>query len=181
MSIRNFKGKSPCLGRAVYIDESAVVIGDVELGDDVSIWPCTVVRGDVAGISIGDGSNIQDGCVLHGTHNGDYTPLGFSVSVGRGVTVGHGATVHGCTIGDYSLIGVGTIVMDGVVIEDRVMIGAGSLVPPGKVLEADHLYVGSPVRKIRVLNDGEKDFLVYSSQHYIRLKNDYIAAFTTHG
>jgi len=165
----------------VYIDDSAVVIGEVELGDDVSIWPCTVVRGDVAGISIGDGSNIQEGSVLHGTHKGEYTPCGFSVSVGRCVTVGHGATVHGCTIGDYSLIGVGAIVMDGVVIEERVMIGAGSLVPPGKILESGYLYVGSPVRKIRALKSGEMDFLVYSSQHYIRLKNNYIAAFTDRG
>ena len=176
MSIRKFKDKSPQIGNAVYIDESAVVIGDVILEDDVSVWPCAVIRGDVAPIVIGTGSSIQDGCVLHGTHQGKYSPDGFTVALGAGVTVGHRAMLHGCTIDDYSLVGVGSIVMDGSVVEDRVMIGAGSLVPPGKVLRSGNLYVGSPVRRIRQLNTEELEFLQYSGQHYVRLKNQHRAA-----
>ncbi len=175
MSIREFKGKSPKIGNSVYVDDSAVVIGDVTLEDDVSVWPCAVIRGDVAQIFVGAGSSIQDGCLLHGTHRGKYSPDGFTVMLGSGVTVGHRAMLHGCTIGDYSLVGIGSIVMDGSVIEDRVMIGAGSLVPPGKVLRSGSLYVGSPVRRVRQLTTEELEFLQYSGQHYVRLKNEHRA------
>lgn len=174
MATRSYLGKHPQLGNKVFIDDSAVVIGDVTLGDDVSVWPTTVIRGDVERINIGAGSNVQDGCVLHVSHAGDYSPTGYALTIGNGVTIGHRAVIHGCTIGNCCLIGIGAIIMDGAIVEDYVMLGAGALVPPGKKLESGYLYVGSPAKPSRPLSDKEKDFLEYSYQHYIRLKNQYL-------
>ena len=174
MSIRAFNDKHPKLGTAAFIDDSAVVIGDVSLGDDVSIWPAAVVRGDVESIKIGNATNVQDGSVLHVSHFGKFTDKGHPLTIGKGVTIGHRAVVHGCTIGDYCLIGIGAIIMDDAIIEDYVMLGAGALVPPGKVLESGYLYVGSPARQSRALTDSEKEFLEYSSHHYVHLKNEYL-------
>ncbi len=174
MAIQEFNGILPILGHSTYIAESAVVIGNVKLGDNVSIWPTTVVRGDVESITIGDDTNIQDGSVLHVTHYGKFTDRGYPLTVGKGVTVGHRAIVHACTIGDYCLIGMGAIIMDDATIGDYVMLGAGALVPSGKVLESGHLYLGSPVKLVRALTESERDFLVYSSQHYVELKNKYL-------
>ncbi len=174
MAIRRFKDKQPQIGSNVYIDETAVVIGDVILGDDVSVWPTTVIRGDVEAISIGAGTNVQDGAVLHVSHAGDYSPQGHPLTIGKGVTIGHRAVVHACTIGDYCLIGIGAIIMDDAVLEDYVMLGAGALVPPGKKLDSGHLYVGSPAKPVRALSDSEKGFLDYSARHYIHLKDAYL-------
>lgn len=175
MTTRAFNGKHPVIGNKVYIDSSAVVIGDVNIGDDVSIWPTCVVRGDVEAISIGAGSNVQDGSVLHVSHAGDYSPTGYPLQIGQGVTIGHRAVVHGCTIGNYCLIGIGAIVMDGAELGDYTMLGAGALVPPGKKLEGGYLYVGSPAKPTRPLTDSEKTFLEYSYQHYIKLKDGYLS------
>jgi len=176
VAIRVFEGKQPHCGDRVFIDDSAVVIGDVTLGDDVSVWPTCVIRGDVECIRIGAGTNVQDGSVLHVSHAGDHAPQGFALTIGQGVTIGHRAVVHGCSIGDHCLIGIGAIVMDGAVLEDHVMLGAGALVPPGKRLESGHLYVGAPAKLARPLTDAEKHFLEYSSRHYIRLKDEYLQA-----
>jgi carbonic anhydrase/acetyltransferase-like protein (isoleucine patch superfamily) len=174
VSIRKFNDNYPRIGESVYIDDSAVVIGDVTLGNDVSIWPTAVVRGDVESIAIGDGTNVQDGSVLHVSHAGPFTVQGHPLTIGKGVTIGHKAVVHACTVGDYCLIGVGAIILDDAVLEDYVMLGAGALVPPGKRLESGYLYVGSPARQARPLKDTEKEFLEYSAQHYIHLKNEYL-------
>lgn len=174
MSVRKFNDKQAKIGKSVFIDASAVVIGDVTLGDDVSIWPTTVVRGDVESIVIGEGSNVQDGSVLHVTHAGTYTGQGYPLTIGKGVTIGHRAVVHACTVGDYCLIGIGAIILDGAVLEDYVMLGAGALVPPGRKLESGYLYVGTPARQVRPLNESEKEFLEYSSKQYIQLKNEYL-------
>lgn len=174
MSILEFNNKRPTLGQDVFVDDSARIIGDVLIGDHVSVWPGVVIRGDVFKIEIGNATNVQDGCVIHGTHRGEYSPQGFGVTVGKNVTIGHRAVIHGCTIGDNSLIGIGVIVMDGAVVEDNVMIGAGSLVPPGKKLERGGLYVGSPVRRARDLKQKELEMLRYSGDHYVRLKNQYL-------
>jgi carbonic anhydrase/acetyltransferase-like protein (isoleucine patch superfamily) len=174
VSIRRFNEKQPILGEAVFIDDSAVVIGDVTIGNDVSIWPMTVIRGDVESITIGEGTNVQDGSVLHVSHAGKFSTQGHPLRIGNYVTIGHKAVVHACTIGDYCLIGIGAIIMDDAVIEDYVMLGAGSLVAPGKRLESGYLYVGSPAKQVRPLKEAEKEFLQYSAEHYIHLKNEHL-------
>ena len=171
--IRSFKGIEPLIGNNSYVDESAVVIGDVEIGENSSIWPMTVIRGDVNQIRIGHRTNIQDGCVLHVSHQGPYNPKGAALHIGDGVTVAHKVLLHGCQIGNQCLIGMGSTVMDNAVVEDRVMVGAGSLVTPGKVLESGHLYLGNPIRRHRKLSAQEIEMLEYLSAHYIKLKNEY--------
>jgi carbonic anhydrase/acetyltransferase-like protein (isoleucine patch superfamily) len=175
VTIRMFKDQKPRIGERVYIDKAAVVIGDVTIGDDVSVWPATVVRGDVEAIEIGAGTNVQDGAVLHVSHAGDFSPQGHPLKIGAGVTIGHRAVVHACTIGNYCLIGIGAIILDDAVLGDYVMLGAGALVPPGKKLDSGYLYVGAPAKQVRPLSDDEKAFLEYSYRHYIRLKDDYLA------
>jgi len=175
VTIKAYKTIYPVVGEGVYIDPTALVIGDVVLKDEVSIWPMSVLRGDVHHIEIGYGTNIQDGCVLHVTHGGEYSQDGFPLSIGNQVTVGHRVVLHGCRVGDFCLIGIGAIVMDGAVVEDEVILGAGSLVPPGRILETGFLYIGSPARKARPLTDKEKEFLRYSASHYRELKDDYLS------
>lgn len=173
MAIHAFRNQHPKLGQAVFIDPSAVVIGDVELGDDVSIWPGAVVRGDMHCIRIGARTSVQDGVVLHITHASDYNPDGYPLTIGSDVTIGHQACLHGCTIGNEVLIGIGATVLDGAVVEDQVVIGAGSLVPPGKRLESGYLYVGSPARQKRSLSDNELSYFRYSAANYVKLKDEY--------
>lgn len=171
MAIRDHLGKQPQFGNGAYVDEFALVIGDVTLGEDCSIWPMTVVRGDVNTITIGARTNIQDNSVLHVTHDGRYTPGGYALSIGDDVTAGHRVILHACTIGDRCLIGMGSIIMDGAVLEDDVMLAAGSLVPGGKRLAAGYLYRGSPARAVRPLTDDERASLKYSAAHYVEVKN----------
>lgn len=173
MNIRDFENHRPAIDESAFIDESAVVIGNVKIAADVSVWPLTVIRGDINAIEIGANSNIQDGSVLHVTHDSEYAPGGFSLSIGESVTVGHKAILHACTIGNYCLVGMGATVLDGAVLEDKVMLGANSLVAPGKRLESGYLYVGSPAKKIRALTEKELTWLAYSAEHYVELKNRY--------
>ncbi len=173
-NIRPFKNSNPSIGKNVYIDIQACVIGKVTIGDDSSVWPMTVIRGDVESISIGHSSNIQDGSVLHVTHDGPYSNGSRNLVIGNEVTVGHKALLHACTIGNRCLIGMGAIVMDNVVIEDEVLLGAGSLVPPNKILQTRSLYRGNPVERIRDLTQDEIEMLSYSARHYIKVKNDYL-------
>ncbi|QBL08046.1 gamma carbonic anhydrase family protein [Rheinheimera sp. D18] len=175
MTIRAYKGILPTLGRAVYVDESAVIVGDIVLADDVSIWPLVAARGDVNIMRIGARTNIQDGCVLHLSRPSKGKPNGSPLIIGEDVTVGHKVMLHGCTLGNRILIGMGAIVMDDVIVEDDVIIGAGSLVPPGKTLQSGYLYVGSPAKQARPLNDGEKAFLSESAANYVVLKDEYLA------
>jgi len=173
MTIKKFEADAPEIHPTAYIDETALVIGKVKIGKESSVWPMTVIRGDVNSITIGNHTNIQDASVLHVTHaNKEYTTEnGYPLIIGDEVTVGHKAILHACTIGNRILIGMGSIIMDGVIIQDQTIIGAGSLVPPRKTLESGFLWVGSPAKKIRPLNDKEKRYLQYSADHYIRLKN----------
>ena len=174
MTIRSHNGKTPVIHATAYIDASAVVIGDVTIGEDSSLWPMVVARGDVNNIVIGHHTNIQDGSVLHVTHDSYLAPGGIALGVGNFVTVGHNAIVHACSIGDYCLIGMGAIVMDNARLPDRLVIGAGSLVPPGKQLESGFLYIGNPVRKSRALKDEELELIEHSALHYVELKNKYV-------
>lgn len=171
---RHFDGISPTLGKQVFIDASAVVIGDVSLGDDTSVWPCAVIRGDMHTITVGARVSVQDNAVLHITHASDFNPKGFPLTIGDDVTIGHGACLHGCTIGNRVLIGIGATVLDGVVIEDEVVIAAGSLVPPGKTLASGYLYMGNPAKQARPLKESEKRFFSYSANNYVNLKNTYL-------
>ncbi len=173
-SVRKYKGISPTLGERVFIDDAAVVIGDVVLGDDTSVWPCAVIRGDMHKIRIGARTSVQDNAVLHIMHASDYDPDGWPLYIGDDVTIGHGACLHGCTIGNEVLIGIGATVLDGAVVEDRVMIAAGSLVPPGKHLESGYLYVGNPCKRTRPLKDSELEFFKYSTKNYAKLKDEYL-------
>jgi carbonic anhydrase/acetyltransferase-like protein (isoleucine patch superfamily) len=175
MTIRAYKGVLPKLAAGVYIDESSVIVGDIEIGPDVSIWPLVAARGDVNYIRIGARTNIQDGSVLHLSRPSKGKPEGSPLVIGEDVTVGHKVMLHGCTLGNRILVGMGAIVMDDVIVEDDVIIGAGSLVPPGKRLHSGYLYVGSPVKQARPLHDSEKTFLAESAANYVQLKNDYLA------
>lgn len=174
-NVRSYKGVRPQLGERVMIDTTSVVIGDVELADDVGIWPLVVIRGDVNRVSIGQRTNIQDGSVLHLTHKSAANPEGHPLIVGEDVTIGHKAMLHGCTIGNRVLVGMGAILLDGVIVEDDVMIGAGSLVSPGKRLESGFLYLGSPAKKVRPLTKEEIGGLLYSANNYVTWKNDYLS------
>ena len=155
--IRPFLDHTPQIHESCLIDETSVIIGEVSLAEDVSVWPYAVLRGDVNSISIGARSNVQDGSVLHVSHKNAEKPEGSSLIIGEDVTVGHKVMLHGCRIGDRVLIGMGTIILDDTVIEDDVMIGAGSLVPPRKRLESGYLYVSSPVKQVRPLTEKEKE------------------------
>ena len=175
MSIRPFQNISPTLGQRVYVDEAATVIGDVVLGDDVSIWPGAVLRGDVNFIRIGARSNVQDGSIIHVTHDGPYgQPGGFATVIGADVTIGHGAIVHACVIEDACLIGMGSTILDGAVVRKHGFVGAGALVPPGKTVSSGELWLGNPARCVRKLSAEEIEQLYYSAQHYIRLKDKYL-------
>jgi carbonic anhydrase/acetyltransferase-like protein (isoleucine patch superfamily) len=175
-TIRSYRDKTPRLGAGVYVDPAAVVIGDVELGDDVSLWPFVALRGDVNYIRIGARTNVQDGAVLHVTHDGPYTPGGFALVIGSDVTIGHGAILHACTVEDACLIGMHATVLDGVRVCRHSMIGAGAMVSPGKVVGEGELWLGNPARCVRRLTDDQIEQLHYSAQHYVRLKNDYLNA-----
>lgn len=174
MTIRTYNNITPDLAKDVYVDETALVIGDVKIDSDSSIWPMTVVRGDVHYIRIGANTNIQDHSVLHVSHDSEFEPGGHPLEIGNNVTVGHQTVLHGCTIEDNCMIGMGSMVMDGAVIQKGVILGAGSLVTPNKTLESGHLWMGRPAKKVRALTEQEKEHLEYSARHYVKLKNDYL-------
>ena len=176
MTIRAYLEHVPSLGQRVYVDPAATVIGKVTLGDDASIWPGCVVRGDVNYIQIGARTNVQDGTVIHVSHDGPHAKLGgFATVIGADVTIGHKAIVHACRIEDAVLIGMGAVLLDGVVVRQHGFVGAGALVSPGKVVGQAELWLGNPARKVRVLSDAEIEALYYSAQHYVRLKDGYLA------
>ena len=177
MHIRPYNGVLPTLGARAYIDPAAAVIGDVVLGDDVSVWPATVIRGDVNHVRIGARTSVQDGSVIHVSHAGPHAKLGgFATIVGADVTIGHKAILHACTIEDAVLVGMGAIVLDGVVVRRHAMIGAGAVVPPGREVGEGELWVGSPARCVRRLTEAQIEGLHYSAGHYVRLKDEYLAA-----
>lgn len=175
-NVRAYRGSVPTLGARVYIDPAATVIGAVELDTDVSIWPGAVLRGDVERIYVGARSNVQDGAIVHVTHDGPYTPGGHACRIGSDVTIGHAAVVHACTVEDGCLIGMHATVLDGAVVHHHAFVGAGALIAPGKSVGTGELWVGNPARCVRRLSDREIEALEYSARHYVELKDTYLAA-----
>ena len=174
-NIRPFNGHQPSLGARVYVDPAATVIGQVTLGDDCSVWPGAVIRGDMHSIAIGDRTNVQDNAVLHITHASDFNPSGWPLQIGSDVIIGHRAILHGCTLGNRILVGNGAIINDGAIVEDEVIVGAGCMVPPGKRLHSGFVYVGNPCRQARPVSDKERGFFRYSPANYVKLKDQYLA------
>ena len=174
MSVRPYAGIQPEIGRGAWIDPAATVIGRVRIGEDASLWPGVIARGDVNPIVIGARTNVQDGSILHvgspRLAGGD----GIPCIVGEECSVGHGVILHACTVGRRCLIGMGAILMDGAVLGDEVIIGAGALVTPGTVIPPRTLWVGSPARLRRALDAKEITFLAESAAHYVELKDDYL-------
>jgi carbonic anhydrase/acetyltransferase-like protein (isoleucine patch superfamily) len=174
VNIRPYRNARPVIGQRVWIDPAAVVIGRVTIGDDASIWPGAVLRGDVNFIEIGARTSIQDGSILHVASDRLAGEGGIPLLVGDDCTVGHRVILHACTIGRRCLVGMGAIVMDGAVVGDEVIIGAGSLVPAGKRLPSRTLWMGSPAREARALTPQEIAMLAESAEHYVALKDDYL-------
>ncbi|MFN7065986.1 MAG: gamma carbonic anhydrase family protein [Aquificaceae bacterium] len=160
--------KRPLMAPSVFLAENAVVIGDVQIGEDSSVWYGTVVRGDVNYIRIGKATNIQDNSVVHVTH-GTYPTV-----IGDYVTVGHRVILHGCKVGNYVLIGMGAVVMDGVEIEDYVLVGAGALLTPNKKFPSGVLVAGFPAKIVRELKEEEISLIKESANNYISYKNAYL-------
>ena len=175
MPVQAYLNTFPELAEGVFSHDTSQIIGDVRIGRDSSVWCNTVLRGDVNAIIVGECSNVQDFAMCHVSHKTPSRPDGSPLVIGNYVTIGHSALLHGCTIGDECLIGMGTIIMDDVVIEKHVMVGAGSLVPPGKTLRSGGLYVGRPARRVRDLTAEEIAYLRYSAEHYVRVKNNYLS------
>ena len=173
-NFRSYRNITPKLGSNVYVDQTAVLVGDISIGNNSSVWPLVAARGDVNTITIGERTNIQDGTVLHVTRKSSHNPDGNPLVIGDDVTIGHKCMLHGCVLGARILVGMGAIIMDGAVIEDDVFIGAGSLVPPNKVLKSGYLYVGNPVKQARLLKESEANFLKQSAINYVELKDEYL-------
>ncbi len=172
MPIYPYRGVEPRLGRGVWVAPSAYLTGDIEVGDDVSFWFHTAARGDVNWMRIGARTNIQDGSVLHVTHQR------FPLTLGSGVVVGHSAMVHGCTVEDGALIGIGARVLDGAVVERGAQVGAGAVVTPGQRISAGQLALGVPARVVRPLSPAESAEISAIADRYVALKDEYLAMLT---
>jgi carbonic anhydrase/acetyltransferase-like protein (isoleucine patch superfamily) len=177
--IASYKTYQPQVGKGGWVAPNATLIGDVYLGEDVSLWFNTVVRGDVHSIRIGARTNIQDNSLVHITqHEGEERSAqdGHPTVIGSEVTVGHRVILHGCTVGDLCLIGMGAILLDGVVIGRESIVGAGSVVPPGKQFPPRSLIMGTPAKLVREVTEAQIQEMQASWRRYVALKNDYIKA-----
>lgn len=173
-AISSFNGLHPRLAPGAWVHPRATVIGEVSLGENTSVWPGAVVRGDVNSIDVGADTNIQDNSVLHVSHKTADNPPGGPLRIGARVTVGHSVILHGCMIEDECLIGMGSIILDKAVVKKNVLLGAGSLVPEGKVLESGYLYLGRPAKLVRELTPEELAYFNYSATHYVKLMKAYL-------
>jgi len=167
MVIYEFEGKRPKIHESAFIDENAVIIGDVVLEEKTSVWPSAVLRGDVEQIYVGKSSNIQDNVSIHTSH-------GQPTIIGEYVTVGHNAVVHGARIGDCVIIGMGAIVLDGAKVGNHVIIGAGALIPPGKEIPDYSLVIGVPGKVVRQLSEEEIEMTRKNAEIYIELAEKHL-------
>ncbi|MEO7431436.1 MAG: gamma carbonic anhydrase family protein [Dokdonella sp.] len=172
-NIRSFHGFAPEISHLAYVDPSAQVIGHVQIGDDTSIWPCSVMRGDVHAIRIGCRTNIQDGALLHVTHDAQFTLGGFALTIGNDVTIGHGAALHGCSVQEASLIGMRATILDGTLVKRHSIIGAGAVVTQGKVVGEGELWLGNPARYVRMVTTQEIEQIYYTARQYVVLGANY--------
>jgi gamma-carbonic anhydrase len=168
MTIQSFKKKMPKIGNDCFIAENSMIIGEVEIGSQSSIWFGTVIRGDVFHIKIGCNTNIQDNSVVHVTTNK------FPTLIGDNVTVGHSVTLHGCTIGNNVLVGIGSIILDQSEIGEWSIVAAGSVLKPGTTIKPGKLWGGLPAKEIRDINDAERKWIKELSDSYVRLSKDYL-------
>jgi carbonic anhydrase/acetyltransferase-like protein (isoleucine patch superfamily) len=173
-NIQTFNQHVPRIDDTAFIHGSATIIGDAVIGAHSSVWPGTVIRADINYVRIGNNTNIQDLSMLHVHHQSERDPEGSPLIIGNNVTIGHTVILHGCTIEDECLIGMGSIVMDKAVVQKQVLLAAGSLVPEGRVLESGYLYVGRPAKKVRALTPDELTHFLYSANHYVSVKNQYM-------
>jgi carbonic anhydrase/acetyltransferase-like protein (isoleucine patch superfamily) len=168
MAVYQLDALTPDMADSAWVADNAQVIGDVHMAADSSVWFSSVVRGDTATIRIGEGTNIQDGSVLH-------ADVGIPLTIGKHVTVGHMVQLHGCTVGDESLIGIGAIVLNGAKIGKNCLVGAGSLVTEGKEFPDGSMILGSPAKVLRELTPEQIEGLRRSAQHYVNNKNRFKA------
>jgi len=173
MSIETFKGIKPKISKSAFVHESAVIIGDVTIGDNSSIWPNCVIRGDVQKVIIGNRTNVQDGSILHVTSDTKYCEGGIPLNIGNNVTIGHNSNLHACEIRDNVLIGIGSIILDGVIMHEYSMLGAGSLISPKRIIASKKLFQGSPAKESRDLTCEEIEYINFSASHYAKLTKDY--------
>ena len=162
MSLFNTRLTKEKISPKAFISSSSRLSGRIEIADNVSVWPMVVLRADIEYIKIGEGSNVQDGSVLHPNH-------GKPVIVGKNVTIGHRAIVHGCKIGDNCLIGMGAVILDGAVIEDNCIVSAGSVVPPGKTVKSGQLVMGVPAKSVRELINADLEHIKNNALEYVEL------------
>jgi carbonic anhydrase/acetyltransferase-like protein (isoleucine patch superfamily) len=170
MALYQYKGSRPRLGRGVFIAPEASVIGDVQLGDDASVWFGATLRGDVMPIRVGARTNVQDGSVIHVTGGV------ASTEVGDDVTIGHMALLHGCSVGHRVLVGMGSLILDGSVIEDESIVAAGSLVPPGMRIPSRSLVMGRPAQVVRTVTEGDVAWLRESARLYVEYARTFSSA-----
>lgn len=168
--IRSFASHSPRIDASAWVAPGAVVVGDVELGPDVSVWYGTVLRGDVNHIRVGARSNIQDQCTVH------VTTARFPTLIAEDVTIGHRAVVHGCQVGCEALIGIGALVLDGAVVEPGALVGAGAVVTPGTVIPGGMLAIGIPARPVRTLSDEERQLQLERTRTYVETARRHAAS-----
>jgi carbonic anhydrase/acetyltransferase-like protein (isoleucine patch superfamily) len=165
-----YRDQHPRIAPSAFIAPTAVVIGDVDIGEEASIWFHVTIRGDVHFIRIGSGTNIQDNSCIHVTRKTHPTVIG------QGVTVGHSVTLHGCTLQDGCFIGMKACILDGAVVETGAYVAAGALVPPGKIVKTGELWAGTPARCMRLMTKEEIDFIPVSAKNYIQLSREYRGA-----
>lgn len=166
--IRTYKGVAPKIAEPTFVAETAVVIGDVEIGPECGIWYGVVLRGDDNFIRVGRRTNIQDGTIVHVSSRGNGTHIGSNVSIG------HAAVIHACTLEDGAFVGMGATVLDGAVVEGGAMVAAGALVPPGKVVRKGQVWMGNPARHARDLSDVEREYIAHVAEHYWTLAQRFI-------